>query len=236
MGSIGWWIGGIFTPIGLLFAAIGFSFLASDRELATAGVRTTGVVIENIKSRDSDGDLLYSPVVAFHDVSGVRHIYQSSTKTNWSDYSRGETVELIYNPDDPTDAVINSVMDRFFLPSMFAGLGSIFALIGAGFLSVNLKRKLEVAKLKRSNLRLEAEFVKCVRDTKIDINGRHPFRVHARGKHPRTGRLARFESAPIWLDLTDQLSGRTVPVLVDARTSKKHYVQLDEWVSGKEWA
>lgn len=236
MGKSGWLFGGIFTPIGLLFAGIGLWLYSSDQDLASSGARATGTVIAITSYRDSDGDTMYRPVVEFTDAAGNRREFSSDISSSSSEFSRGETVDVIYDPAQPENAIIDSFMERFFLPLIFGGLGSIFALIGGGILFATIRRRQTIARLKTRGLRIEAEVLNCSLDTSVKINGRSPYRVHAQAKHPRTGMLASFRSDPIWLDLSRELEGRSVPVLVDPRNAKRHYIDLREWVHDSERA
>ncbi|MEM8724092.1 MAG: DUF3592 domain-containing protein [Pseudomonadota bacterium] len=236
MGKIGWLFGGIFAPIGLLFAGIGLWLYASDQDLAANGERVSGTVIDIVSYRDSDGDTMYRPVVEFVDAKGIRQEFSSDVSSSSARFSRGELVEVIFDPDSPGDAIIDTFMERHFLPLMFVGMGSLFALVGCGFLWFMIRRRQIVARLKMRGLRVDAEVLNCTIDTSIRVNGRYPYRVHAQAKHPRTGMLASFRSDPIWIDLSQELEGRTVPVLVNARNAKHHYVDLSEWVHESERA
>ncbi len=236
MGKTGWWIGGIFTPIGLLFSGLGLWLYLNDQDLAAKGVRASGTVIQIVSYRDSDGETMYRPVVEFTDTAGSRREFSSDVSSSTSEFQRGEAVDVIYDPVAPENAIIDSFMERFFLPLIFGGLGSIFALVGAGILFTTIRRRQIVAALKERGLRINAEFVGCQLDTSIKINGRSPFRVFAQATHPMTGKLASFESEPIWLDLTGELERQQVPVLIDPTKPKRHYVDLSEWVHEREHA
>ena len=58
------------------------------------------------------------------------------------------------------------------------------------------------------------------------MNGAHPFRVAAQARDPRSGKLRRFDSEPIWVDPTDQLQGRKVRVLIDPARPEAYLVDL----------
>ncbi len=236
MGKVAIWLGAIFTPLGLIFAAVGGWFYLADRDLASSGVRTPGTVIELAGGRDSDGDYSYRPVVEFFDASGTRQVFASSVSSSPPSYSTGERVTVIYRPGAPDDAIIDSFVDRFLLPLMFGGIGAIFAAIGLGMLGAWLRRRRIVARLRASGLPIQARFVECYRDTRIEVNGRSPFRVVCQATHPATGQLQSFESDPIWIDLTERLAGRDVRVFVDPARPRHHAVDLTGLVGESEQA
>jgi hypothetical protein len=67
------WVGGVFLPVGLLFAGIGGWVFASDQKIAKTAIPAKGTVIELVRKRDSDGDVTYRPIVEFFDANGTRH-------------------------------------------------------------------------------------------------------------------------------------------------------------------
>lgn len=229
------WIGLLFAAIGALLLGIsGVSFLADQRTQGTAE-RAQGVVVRLAARRGGDGTA-YVPVVAWTDASGTRHVLTSNTGSNPASFERGEQVTVLYDPARPSKATIDSFGQRFTGILIFAGIGAVFGLIGGPLLYLYLRRRRVIARLKRSGERIDADFVRCALDISTVINGRSPFRVHAQGKHPKTGRLASFKSEPIFLDLTDTLEGKKIPVLIDRKRYRDHYVVLDAWVSREEMA
>ncbi len=229
-------IGAIFAATGLLFACIGLWFLAADRQLAAKGGMTTGTVVALHQHYDSDGDRMYRPEVEFTDARGTVHRFRSHISSSSPGFSRGEQVQVLYDPSAPGDAAIDSFMQRHFLPAMFTVIGSIFTMIGGGTVLHFVRRRRIVAQLKQTGVPISAKFIECYRDTSIKINGRSPFRVVCQATHPATGRLQSFKSGPIWLDLTEQLSNNDLDMLIDPANPKRYYVDLSEWVDAEQRA
>lgn len=230
------WVGAIFTPVGLLFAGIGSAFYLSDQALEAKGGRATGTVVALNRHRDSEGDTMYQPEVEFRDRNGIQHRFVSSISSSSPGVSRGERVDVIYDPDAPGEAAIDSFTQRFLFPLIFGGIGGLFAVIGAALLWSRWRRRKTIDHLKSRGLRIDARFTRCYIDRSIAINGRSPYRVEAQATHPATGKLTSFKSEPIWLELTPILDGKTVPVLIDMQDPKDHYIDLDKWVSEGERA
>ena len=228
------WVGGIFAAVGLVLVAGAGWFYLADRSFAEAGVHTQGVVIEMIGSRDSDSDYTYKPVVEFLDADGRRHMFTSSVSSSPPQYSTGERVEVIYAPDSPDEAVIDSFLDRFLLPLVFGGLGTLLAAIGLGLLFARLRGDRIAAHLRASGLPIQANVVECYRDTSVQVNGRSPWRVVCQATHPATGKLHSFLSEPVWIDPSAQLAGREVRVFVDPARPKRHLVDLSAYFAEDE--
>lgn len=224
------WIGAAFAAVGLVLAAIGGWFYFADRDLAAAGVRTQGTVIQMVSSRDTNGSYTSRPVVEFFDPAGTRHVFMSQVSSSPPNHSTGERVDVLYLPGSPENAVIDSFFERFFAPLVLGGMGALFAVVGGGMLFAWLRHRRIVAWLRSSGLPIQARFVQCYWDTSVRVNGRSPFRVVCQAIHPGTGQLQSFKSDPIWVDLTQQLAGRDVRVFVDPAKSKHYAVDLSTLV------
>ena len=232
MGKTAAWIGAIFGSVGLVFAAVACWLYLADRSVAAGGVHPQGTLVEMVGSRDSDGSYSSRPVVEFVAADGTRHRFASSVSTSPPAYSVGQRVDVIYPPGAPEDAILDGFVDRFLLPLIFGGIGTLFAAIGGGLVFAWLRRRRIVARLRASGLPIQARFVECYRDTSVKLNGRSPFRVVCEAVHPGTGKLHSFRSDPIWVDLSERLAGREVRVFVDPARPRQHAVdlsaQLDE--------
>jgi hypothetical protein len=220
------WIGGVFAAMGLLFAVVGGWLYLEDRSFADGGVRTESTVIDLVGSRESGGDYTYRPVVEFHDASGGRRQFVSRVGSNPPRHSPGQRVDVIYQPWSPDEAVIDGFFDRFFLPMMFIGLGTLFAGVGGGLLFFLLRRRRIVSQLRSTGLPIQAKFVGCYLDRSIKVNGRSPWRVRCEATHPATGELETFRSDAVWTDPTGQLAGRALRVFIDPARPKRHFVDL----------
>ncbi|MEP2735011.1 MAG: DUF3592 domain-containing protein [Erythrobacter sp.] len=229
-------IGGIFTPMGLLFSSIGGAFYLSDSTLDAKGGRATGTVVALNAKREDQNRTMYTPEVEFTDPNGQTHRLISNISSSTPDYRRGERVEVIYDPAAPKDAVIDSFMQRHFFPMIFGSIGSLFAVLGGWFLWSHWQRRQTIAHLQKRGLPIQAKFTHSYIDRSTEINGRSPYVVVAQATHPATGKLASFESEHISIELTPTLDGKTVPVFIDMNDPDEHYIDLSQWVGKGERA
>lgn len=229
------WVGVIFGSIGALLLAIAIGGFVADQNRVATSQKAQGTVINLVQSRGDNGST-FAPVVEWRDAKGTRHVLYSTTGSNPPAFERGEIVSVLYDPEKPSQARIDSFGQRFTIILICGGIGLVFSLIGGPIVYLFVRRARMIGRLKRTGEQIEAKFVRCEVDVGTVINGRNPYRVHAQGKHPKTGRLASFISGPIFLDLTDTLKGKTLPVLVDRKRYRDHYIVLDEWVADEERA
>jgi hypothetical protein len=87
---------------------------------------------------DLVGSGKYRAIVEFTAPSGSTVRFTSPISTNPPPAQVGEHVRLRYTPDDPQDAVIDQYWQVWFLPTLFAIIGTPFLLIGIAFGGVAL--------------------------------------------------------------------------------------------------
>ena len=117
----------IFMLAGLLFFAIGSGMTMRQRTLEGQGIEVPGVVVNLQENYDSDGST-YTPVVQFKTSSGQSIEFVSSYSSNPPAYDVGESVTVVYPPENPADAIIKG--DGQLLHIIFMLLGGIVAAVG----------------------------------------------------------------------------------------------------------
>ena len=227
-------IAGVFVAVGLVLGGLGGWFYFRNQGFVEGGVRAQGEVVDIVSSRSSDDDTTYKPMVEFRDAAGARHIFTATVGSNPPQYSRGEAVEVIYAPDAPDEAMIDGFLERYLLPLILGGLGSVFAAIGLGILFVRLRGNRIADQLRATGLPLEAKVTRCYLDTQIKVNGRSPWRVECQAIHPASGAPETFASQAIWTDPGARLAGREVRVFVDPSRPKRHLVDLAPYFGADE--
>jgi Protein of unknown function (DUF3592) len=126
--------GSIFAGVGSIFVISGLFIALNTRSFVGKGISTQGTVIDVVRhtSRDSNGrsSTTYYPVVKFTPSSGEPVIFEANSGSNPPTHRRGQKIDVLYNPQEPESATINSWLDLWFLPTMFMGMGSLFVVIG----------------------------------------------------------------------------------------------------------
>ncbi len=126
--------GSIFAGVGSIFVIAGIIIAVNTRSIAGKSISAQGTVIDLVKhtSKDSDGSSFtaYYPVIKFTANSGKPIEFEANSGSNPPTYTKGQKVEILYNPQEPESAKINTLSDFWILPAMFIGMGSVFVLIG----------------------------------------------------------------------------------------------------------
>ncbi len=118
--------------IGLLLLAIaagGFVWLFDSVQKVSSDEQTEGVIVALIESRDSDGDLLYTPVIEYS-VDGVVYRLESSVRYGGLAVPDiGDIRTVYYEVDDPSQAVSRGFWTLWFFPGLVAGI-PVLLLVG----------------------------------------------------------------------------------------------------------
>jgi hypothetical protein len=124
--------------VGLLFLGVAvFMYYRGNALSKRCTKEVTATVIEVIEKINSDSDgvsYLYYPKFEYN-VRGEKIIKEGSDGSFPSKYVENQKVQLLYNPDKPTEFVVKGEKESLIIPIVFGVLG-ILMLVG-GFISKN---------------------------------------------------------------------------------------------------
>lgn len=119
------------TLIGVMWSLVrAMRAEARHAGLRRDGVRATGTVLDNTMTSTAQRRLLFSPVVEFRSRDGrtIQHAADQVSATSWP---RGATVEVAYDPADPTRFVLAGPAQRGqVVANAFIGLVVIAIMAG----------------------------------------------------------------------------------------------------------
>lgn len=106
------------------------------RRLRQRGTRTQGLVVENVRSNDSEGPT-WVPVIAFTDLRGYRVEFTPRARGTGMGLATGREVGVVYLPHDPQTArvlmwrhMVGPVVSLFIGGIVFLGFAVWIALTG----------------------------------------------------------------------------------------------------------
>lgn len=209
-----------------LFAA--YTLSQETYALVKHGTRTEGTVtalIErtNAKNRGS----VYAPVVRFTTTDGRVLSFDGAAGTNPPAYAVGERVKVIYPPNKPEDASIESFLQLWAGNVLVGFIGLVFlaAVVGR---SVVVIRYWQLKKwLKQNGQRIATTYLAIEQNTRVRVNHNYGYQISTQGKNPFTGEIQYFLSEIVWTDPAPFLTGRTtIDVLVHPQNPKKYWMDL----------
>ena len=114
----------------------------SVEQFIANGARTTGVVIDQQLSSDSDGTA-YSPIIAYQDDLGKQYQLILSESSNFLKHPTGTSFAIIYNKQNPALAKSAEFWNLYLWPVIALGL-ALESLIGAAVISWVVTKKQQV--------------------------------------------------------------------------------------------
>lgn len=218
-------MGILFLVIGVCALVGGIVWGVNTKKFVDGASRASGTVIElQRRQSSSDDGPSYYPVVRFTDASGKDVTFTSSTGSNPPSNREGDKVAVLYDPNNPDEAELDSFFALWFGPLMVGGLfGTIFPLVGVFAIIGSLRAAAQRNRLIEGGTKIVAELQGVERVPQ-------GWTVLARATDPR-GIPRVFRSAPLPRDPGPSLAGRaSVEVIVapnDYGTYEVHPVQFD---------
>lgn len=123
--SHGRWIAGVFIVLGFVFESIGGIWAQRTSQFRADAREAEGVVVE----MRNVGRGMYEPTIEFEDAAGRRRLLVANA-SNPPAFNMGERVRVLYQADDPANAMVNSFWQLWLGPGIFLLLGSVFVLVG----------------------------------------------------------------------------------------------------------
>jgi len=121
---------GILVLIGLGLLLGGGVFFLWSLSVSLGGELAVGVIVD-YRERPSRKGTTYAPVFGY-EADGQYYENTSSLATSWKSYEIGDEVSVLYSPEDPQSASINSFTSMWLLPTLLFGGGLVFTLGGLG--------------------------------------------------------------------------------------------------------
>jgi len=220
---------GIFTAIGLGLLIGGvFAFQHTRRFLATA-ISVPGVVTENVwQERRSSNNSIHGdfyPRIRFRTADGQEISFITNSGSNPPSYHVNEQVTILYDPQQPYHAYIQSFVDLWLLPTILCGLGIFFCSFGVVAAVWKVLSARKNAWLHQNGRRIQAEFTQVELNTSLRVNGTSPYRLVCQWLDPATNKMHVFHSANIWFDPTNYIPGKTLDVLLDPENPHRYLVE-----------
>jgi hypothetical protein len=217
-------VGAIFATIGAGLLIGAFIAYGSAQSFNDNALRAKGVVVDLEPTYSSNSGTTYTPVVTFETPERESVTFHSSVSSSPPSFDVGESVEVLYDPANPSDAVIDSFWQVYLVPIILGGIGGVFFVVGGGLLLAQIASRRKRARLLASGRRITATIASVDLNTSLAVNGRHPYCITSQWVNPDTGQVHVFRSEGIWFDPSSHLTAETIDVLIDPVNPRRYYV------------
>jgi len=137
-------VGPIFAIIGALFAGVGYWMAFDAVKFDQRAYEVTGEVvsIKELHSTDSDGrdSVTYKPTILYKSIDGRSYEAETHMSSSEYDYAVGAIVDIKYDPANPDEVRINSLISLYIFPAIFSILGTGFCVGGLMFWSADRRK------------------------------------------------------------------------------------------------
>lgn len=148
-----WIIGLAFVVGGLILLTISLFLVCQQQAFLSQSVITTGTITELKEYRSQKNSLTYCAVGQFKAADGEKYKFESDFCSYPPSFEVGDTVSVLYHPDRPQEAQINSFWSLWFVSIFLFAMGFLFGSIGILLISIALKLALKRRTLRNTRNR-----------------------------------------------------------------------------------
>jgi hypothetical protein len=123
-------VGVVFGLVGGLLFVIAVFIFINTRLFIGRAQEVKGTVVRMVYRHSSEGGGGYSPVYQFRTITGETIEIQDGLSSNPPMFREGQSIDVLYDPQNPQKARIKRWLSLYFLPVLLGGLGMIFGGIG----------------------------------------------------------------------------------------------------------
>lgn len=128
-----------FGGIGLILLTIAGLFFIKEQIFLSSAIEATGKVADFRTMEDDDGSLVYCPIIDFSTQDSRNGSFEG-TCASPAPYKLGDPVKVIYDPQDPDKAQVQSILDEYLIPGILSLVGLPFFCFGLWSFFMNLRK------------------------------------------------------------------------------------------------
>ena len=113
----------------LIFFTIGLAWCGNTTYFNLKAKKADGVVVEiqeHSRTKKGRKKTSFRPVIEFKSSDGAAHRFVSKVGTNPSAYDPGDAVIVLYNPENPSEALVDGLLSKYLGSGIFSFFGIFF--------------------------------------------------------------------------------------------------------------
>lgn len=219
------WFFALFLAVGVICLTASGLVYRHTQAFAGRAERAEGRIVDVVYRSARPGERLgsYGSVFRFTTRDGRTVQATASVRASTSRHRVGDPVRVLYDPQNPQNALIDSFVDRYFILIVLLPIGVGFTAVGLPGLIVIAQRKRKEASLKERGRPVEAKVTGVIRLR----NGFQPWRITAEWHDPFHARVVVLQSRNLYDDPTKHVEvGQTVKAWVDPDQPSRHWIDV----------
>jgi hypothetical protein len=216
----------IFFAVGLVLLCLGVSTAVSRFRLKENAVTAGGRVIRLQPGSGRHGTVYY-PVIQFATPDQQKIIFRGNQGSRPAAFHLDESVEVLYDPDDPHHAYINTFMEFWGSSVFLFGFGCVLVAIPAGIFLSQARARSRSQWLKQNGRRIATQFQNVERVGNVRVGRNSPYRIVSRWQDPVTSRHYVFYSSNLWQDPTPFIGNRSIDVWIEPNNPDRYWLDTD---------
>jgi hypothetical protein len=216
----------IFCIIGLIILLQTFYIYQEKKTFLEKANIASGIVVDNSTSE--------TPLVSFKIKDGGQKVifYGSNNVISYKD---NESVEVLYNPDNPNEAEINEFSSLYLAILVLGGIGAIFFLTGFSFFLFDYFKQKKINFLKQSGRSIVTKFIDVQLNLNVSVNGSHPYFICSQWLDSKSNKVYNFESDDIWFNPEDFIKNEEIKVIIDPQAPTRYFMDISFLPKKKNW-
>jgi hypothetical protein len=212
----------IALTFGVAFGLVGLSFGITQVRFLVRARKADAHVVNLL--RDQEGT--FRPELEYVTPSGQIARITFSTGSDPPDYYVGESVPILFDPEQPAHAIPNTFWGRWLFTVIFGGFGLVACVVGVIPFAVRSVRRRRMRRLLDTGRPIITTYHSVEKDMVTNVNGHNPFFVITQWRNPVSHELVQFRSPSLWDDPTEKASGRLITVVVDPNNYHRYVMDL----------
>ena len=217
-------IWGIFLVIGIVLVGTGLLVISLQNKNKKDRVYTTGTITRIVKETDMDNDTTTKVYVQY--LAGGEEL-ESELRYYTTGMREGSSIEIYYLKSKP-ESISCDAGDALIW--ILPGIGSLFLVMGAIGVGINLVKASKEGKIKEMGKPIFAPIKEVKEITTVSVRGKHPYKIICEYKDPETKKTHTYESNPLWSDPNYVIANNNITSLkiyVDPENPKHYAVETD---------
>jgi len=208
----------LYKPIGIALLVASAYFYNATREFLQTATTTEGTVVElrqRVSTEENKKKVSYAPVVTFVTGAGKKIEFLSPVGSNPPLYKKGEKVEVLYLPADPSNARIHDFTSLWAVELILGFAGALILLTGLAAPTSRQKEEESENNVPVQRVPIQTEFQRVTMNKWVSANSSHPYRIVTQWKDPSTSEIHVFQSDNIWFDPTGYIKTKHITVYIE---------------------